>query len=264
MTRLRWALVDGWTITLRDLSHVTRQPFAFAVNLLFPVLILLMFVYLFGGGMAVPDGASYRDFLVPGMFALTMFFGIESTVTSVITDAARGITDRFRSMPIAGSAVVLGRNGADLVGAAATLAVMLVCGLAIGWRWHGSVADAALALLLLLWLRFAVLWLGIYLGLVMKNPASVVAVQILVWPIGFLSNVYTSPATMPGWLGALADWNPVSATAGAVRQLFGNPVWTPDSWAAQHPVLLAVAWPAVLVAIFLPLSVRAYRNLRTG
>lgn len=263
MNRLRWALADGWTITQRDLSHVTRQPFAFAVGLLFPVLIMLMFTYLLGGGMAVPDGGSYRDFLVPGMFALTMFFGLETTVTAVLADAARGITDRFRSMPIAGSAVVLGRNGADLIGAVAGLLVMVACGLAIGWRWHHGLAAAMAALLLLLLLRFAVLWLGIYLGLVFKNPSSVVAVQILVWPIGFLSNVYTSPATMPSWLGAIADWNPVSATTGAVRELFGNPGWAADSWAAQHSILLAVLWPVLLVAVFLPLSARAYRRLRS-
>jgi ABC-2 type transport system permease protein len=261
-SRIKWALVDGWTVTQRDLLHWARQPWVLALGLLFPVLILAMFTYLFGGGMAVPDGGSYRDFLVPGMLAMTMFFGIEGTVAAVTTDAARGVTDRFRSMPMAPSAMVLGRNGADMLNAVAGLLVMVLCGLLIGWRWYDGIGNALLAFALLLLLRFAVLWIGIYLGLILKSPESIVAIQILVWPVGFASNVYTSPATMPAWLGAIADWNPLSATVGASRELFGNPSWEGASWAAQHALPLAIVWPVVLVAIFFPLSVRAYRGLR--
>ena len=108
-------------------------------------------------------------------------------------------------------------------------------------------------------LRFALIWMGIYLGLVAGRPESVAAVQILVWPLGFLSNAFTDPASMPGWLGAIAEWNPLSATAAAVRELFGNPGWGGDSWAATHAVELAVAWPVVLTAVFFPLAVARYR-----
>jgi ABC-2 type transport system permease protein len=261
LQRLRWAVVDAWTITLRDLAHWARQPAQIVVGLLFPVLIVLMFGYLFGGAMSVPDGGDYREFLLPGMFALTMVFGIEATMVSVTTDAARGVTDRFRSMPMARSAVVVGRSAADMLNSTAGLAVLLACGLVVGWQWHRGAGDALLAVALLLLLRFALLWAGIYLGLLAKNPEAVVAVQILVWPLGFLSNAFTAPSTMPGWLGAIAEWNPLSATASATRELFGNPGWGGDSWIAQHSLVMAVVWPLVLFAIFFPLSVRRYQRL---
>jgi ABC transporter DrrB family efflux protein len=259
--RLRWAVLDGWTVTQRDLNHWLRQPAAVLVGLFFPVLLVFMFGYLFGGAMRVPDGGSYFDFLMPGMFALAMVFGLEATMIAVTTDVTKGVTDRFRSMPMAKSAVVVGRCGADMLNSALGLAVLIGTGLAVGWRAHGSPAEFLLAVALLLALRFAMLWIGIYLGLVAGAPELVVAVQILVWPIGFLSNAFAPPETMPGWLGAIAEWNPMSATAAATRELFGNPGWGGDSWVAQHALAMAVIWPVVLVAIFFPLSVRRYQRL---
>lgn len=261
MTRLRWALVDGWTMTVRDVSHWVRQPAQVLLGLLFPVMVVLMFGYLFGGGMSVPGGGDYREFLMPGMFAMTMVFGIETTFTSVTTDAAKGVTDRFRSMPMATSAVVVGRSAADMLNSILGLAVMVACGVIVGWRWHGSLGAALAAIGLLLLLRFAVLWLGIFTALALNNPTTLVAVQILVWPLGFLSNVFAAPATMPGWFGAIAGWNPLSATVAAARALFGNPGWGGDAWPAQHALLLAMVWPLLLIAIFFPLSVRAFRRL---
>lgn len=258
---LRWAAADGWTVTHRDLAHWRRQPAQVVVGLLFPVMLMLMMGYLFGGAMSVPGDGNYREFLLPGMFAMTMAFGIEATMVAVSTDVSRGVTDRFRSMPMAPSAVVVGRSLADMLHSAVGLAVMIGCGAAVGWRWHRGVALALAAVALLLLLRFALLWLGIYLGLLVRSPESVVAVQILIWPISFLSNVFVAPETMPSWLGAVSACNPLSATVAATRELFGNPGWGGDSWIAQHSVLLAVAWPVLLIAIFFPLSVRRYRRL---
>ncbi len=261
LDRLRWAIADAWTVTRRDLIHWVRQPFGIIVGLLFPVMVLLMFGYLFGGAMSVPGGGDYREFLVPGMFAMTMAFGLEGTMTSVATDAARGVTDRFRSMPMAPSAVVLGRSIVDMLNSALGLAVMIACGLLVGWQWRGSLGEALLAVALLLGLRFSLLWVGIFLGLVAKSPEAVVAVQILVWPVLFLSNTLVSPETMPGWLGAISEWNPLSATVAAARELFGNPGWGGESWISQNSLLMAVVWPLVIFAIFFPLSVRRYRRL---
>jgi ABC transporter DrrB family efflux protein len=259
--RLRWAVADSWTITQRDLSHWVRQPAQIAVTLLFPVMLVLMFGYLVGGQMRVPGGGDYREFLMPGMFAMTMVFGLEATMIAITADAAKGITDRFRSLPIASSAVVAGRSAADMLNSAVGLAVMVACGLLVGWRWHGGAGAALTAVGLLLLLRFAFLWVGIYLGLVVKNPEAVAAVQILVWPFGFLANTFAAPATMPGWLAAVAEWNPLSATVAATRELFGNPGWGGESWIAQHGLLMAVVWPLLILAIFFPLSVRRYRRL---
>ena len=258
---MRWAFADAWTITRRDLAHWVRQPTPVLVGLLFPVLTVLMFGYLFGGGMAVPGGGSYREFLLPGMYAMTMLFGLESTVAAVTADAAKGVTDRFRSMPMAASAPVAGRSVADLLNAVLGLAVMLACGLAVGWRSRDGLAGALIAVGLLLLLRFALIWVGVYVGLLLTGPEGLVAVQILVWPVGFLSSAFVAPSTMPAWLGALAEWNPLSATASATRELFGNPGWGGDSWPAQHALLLAVVWPLLLLAVFFPLSVHRYRRL---
>jgi ABC-2 type transport system permease protein len=263
LERLRWAVTDAWTVTGRDLAHWARQPAPVVVGLLFPVLMVVMFGYLFGGAMSVPDGGDYREFLLPGMFALTMLFGIEATMIAVTTDAAKGVTDRFRSMPMAPSAVVVGRATADMLSSMLGLAVLIGCGLAVGWRWHGSGADALLAVGLLVLLRFAVVWVGVYLGLLARNPEAVAAVQVLVWPLGFLSNVFAATATMPGWLGTIAQWNPLSATVSATRELFGNPgVGVDGSWIAQHWLMMAVVWPLAIIAVFLPLSVRRYQRLR--
>lgn len=250
---LKWALHDGWVMTQRELAHLARQPAQIVLTLLFPVLLVLMFGYVLGGGMRVAGGGDYREYLLPGMYAMTMLFGVESTFAAIATDTGRGVTDRFRSLPMAPSAQVTGRAAADLLTSALGLLVMLGCGLAVGWRWHDGFGGAGTAVALLLWLRFAVLWIGIYLGLLAGNPQLLVAVQILVWPVAFLSSALAAPQDMPAWLGALAHWNPLSATTDATRTLFGNP-----GGGATWPALL---WPAALTAVFAPLSIRQYRRL---
>lgn len=259
--RLRWAVADALTVAGRDAAHWRRQPAAVLVNALFPVLLLLMFVFLLGGGMVVPGGGDYRDFLVPGLLALAMVFGVEATMTAVVTDTARGITDRFRSLPMAPSAVVAGRCLADLASSVLGLLVLAAAAVAIGWRPGGGVLPALAAVGLLLLLRLAFLWIGIYLGLVARDPAAVTAVQILVWPFAFLSNVFVAASSMPGWLAAVAEWNPVAGTGTAVRELLGAPVGTGGGWATEHATLLAVGWPVVLAVVFAVLSVRRFQAL---
>ncbi len=198
-SRLAWAVADAWVITGRDLAHWARQPAAvIASTLLFPVVIAAMFGYLLGGAMTVPGGGSYRDFLMPGMFAMTMVFGIGATLTTVSADAARGITDRFRSMPMAASAVIAGRAAADTLNSAAALAVLSGCGFLAGWHPHRGAARAVAALALLLLLRFAFVWIGIYLGLTFyHNPEAVTAVRTLEFPVGFLGNPFVAvPCTV--------------------------------------------------------------------
>ncbi|MFI7214295.1 ABC transporter permease [Micromonospora maritima] len=252
---------DSLTLTLRALAQWRRDPGPLVGALAFDVLILLMFAYLFGGALQVPGGGDYREFLMPGMFAMTMLFGISQTTVAVSADAERGVTDRLRSMPVSRLAPLVGRAAADMLFAVVTLAVMLLAGLAVGWRPHGGPGATLAALGLVLLLRFALAWVGIFLGLVTKGPGAVTAVQTLEFPLGFLSSAFVAPSTMPGWLGAVAEWNPLSATVGATRELFGNPGWGGDSWVTAHHPLLAVLWPLALVAVFLPLSLRRYRAL---
>lgn len=254
------SLRDAATLTGRFLQHWKRRPVSIVLGLLFPVLMVLMFGYLFGGAMAVPDGR-YMDFLIPGMLAMTMLFGLEAMVVAVTTDTAKGITERIRAMPLTATAILAGRSIADLLNAVVGVAVMVATGLLLGWTTHRGLLLTLGGLGLLVWLRFAFTWIGIYLGLLLKTPESAVAVQVLVWPDGFLSSAFVSPDTMPSWLGAVATWNPLSATATAIRELFGNPNWNAHNWATEHSITLALIWPAVLTVIFLPLAARQYRAL---
>ncbi|MGP4020948.1 ABC transporter permease [Saccharopolyspora sp. 5N708] len=258
---LRWVLADSVTLTGRSLAHWARNPGQLIMSLAFNVLMVLMFGFLFGGAMVVPGGGSYREFLMPGMFAMTMVFGISMTTTAVATDMERGVTDRFRTMPMSPGAALIGRAVADLLFAVVTLVVMMLVGLAVGWRVHGSFGQLLAAMGLILLLRFALIWVGIYLGLVMKGQEAITGVQTLEFPLGFLSSAFVAPATMPGWLGAIAEWNPLSSTVTATRALFGNPGWGGDSWIVQHAGLMAVIWPVALTLVFLPLAVGRYRSL---
>ncbi|RRR87430.1 ABC transporter permease [Streptomyces sp. RP5T] len=240
-------------MTRRELAHWARQPVRVLVGLVFPVMLLLMFGYLVGGGRGV-DG-DYVDYLVPGMLALTMAFGLESTMIAVTQDLNKGVIDRFRSMPMANGAVLVGRSAADMLQSVLSLAAMIGVGYAIGWRVQGGVPGLLAAVGLLLLFRFAMLWIGIHLAMVAGKPEMVQAVQILIWPVGFLSNAFATPDSMPGWLGTVVDWNPMSQTATAVRDQLGGPGGEPGHvWAA-------VVWPLALLAVFFPLAVRRFTRL---
>ncbi|MFF1440779.1 ABC transporter permease [Streptomyces sp. NPDC058295] len=248
-----YALIDSWTMTRRELAHWARQPGRLVVGLVFPVMLLLMFGYLVGGGRGV--SGDYLDYLMPGMLALTMAFGLEGTMLAVTQDLGKGVIDRFRAMPMADGAVLVGRSAADMLQSAVGLAVLIVVGLALGWRPQGGPGAFLAAVGLLLLFRFAMLWIGIHLALVAGKPEMVQAVQILVWPVGFLSNALAAPAAMPGWLGIAVEWNPMSRTATAVRDLFGG------SGADPAHLWVAVAWPLALLAVFFPLAVRKFARM---
>ncbi|WP_416975197.1 ABC transporter permease [Streptomyces sp. 4F14] len=248
------ALTDSWTMTRRELAHWARQPGRLVVGFLFPVMLLLMFGYLMGGGRGV--SGEYLDYLLPGMLALTMVFGLENTMVAVTRDLDKGVIDRFRSLPMADGAVLVGRACADMLGSTIGLLTLMAAGLALGWRPDTDAPSFLAALSLLLLLRFAMLWIGIHLALIAGKPELVQTVQILVWPIGFLSNALAAPEAMPGWLGTAVDWNPLSQTATAVRDLYGVP-----GAEATH-LWTAVAWPLGLLAVFFPLAVRRFGRMR--
>jgi ABC-type polysaccharide/polyol phosphate export permease len=243
------------------LNHWRRNPTQVIAGMGFVVMLVVLYAFLFGGAMTVPGGGHYLDFLMPGMFVMTMAFGAGETLSAMTTDADRGVTDRFRSMPMSAGAVVMGRCLTDMLYATVTLAVMVACGLALGWRWTTGPVDVAAALGLLLLLRFAVLWVGIFLGLAIAGAAAVNAVWTLVFPLTMVTSAFAPTETMPLWLGTLAEWNPLTATVYAARELFGNPGAGGGSFISDNAVVLAVAWPLLIVAIFLPLSVRKYRRL---
>lgn len=260
---LRWSVLDAWNIARRDLLRWMANPTRILAELAFSAAFVLLFGYVFGSGMSVPGGGDYLEFLMPGLFAQFTAFGIGATMQEVASDAERGITDRFRSLPIATSAVVGGRAIADMANSVVGLAVTVGVGLAVGWSWHDGLGNAVAAFGLLLLLRFAFLWVGIYLGLLSPSADAVGALWMLLFPVTMLTSAFVAPELMPDWLGFIAEWNPLSSTITATRELFGNPgVPSGDaSWVVDNALPLAIAWPIVLVAIFLPLSARRYARL---
>ncbi|MEU7647385.1 ABC transporter permease [Streptomyces huasconensis] len=262
--RLYWAFADCLNITRRYLTHFLRQPVTIVWQLGFPIISVLLYGFVFGEAMKVPGGGDdgdYKQFLMPGMFVMTMAFGFMNTAMAVVTDASKGVIDRFRSMPMAPSAVAAGRGVADLVVACAELTILALTALAIGWRSSAGFTDTVLAFGLLLFLRFSLIWVGVFLGLVVPTPEAAGGLYAVAFPLTMISSVFVAPSLMPGWLAPVAAWNPVSSTGTATRELFGNPGAGGSTWVEQHAVLMAVVWPVVISLVFLPLAVRKFKQL---
>lgn len=262
--RARWAVTDCLTIVWQEITHLIRQPSTFAWQLGFPIVMVLMFVYVFGSAMDVSGqgaGVGYLDYAMPGLFTMTMAFGFMGTAFSVTMMKEKGFIDRFRSMPMASSAVVTGRGVADLLHALVDLAVLVVIALVLGWRSGGSLAATLGAFGLLLWLRLALIFVGIFLGLSVKNTEAAGNLFSLAFPFGMISSVFAPPELMPGWLGAIAAWNPVSSTAGAIRELFHSPAVQSGYWIEEHALAAAIIWPAAITIVFVPLAVMKYKGL---
>ncbi|KNE83278.1 multidrug ABC transporter permease [Streptomyces fradiae] len=257
---MHWAVADCLVIVRNELTHLARQPANIAWQLGFPIVSVLLFVYVFGSAMDV-GADDYKDYALPGMFAMTMAFGFMNTAMMVAINKEKGVMDRFRSMPMAPSAVVSGRGVSDVIGACLDLVVLALIALAVGWRSDGSLPATLAAFGLLILLRFALIWIGVFLGLLVPNQEAAGNLFALAFPFGMISSVFTPPSMMPDWLGAVAMWNPVSSTANAIRELFGNPVPSGGSWIEQHALLMAVVWPLIVTAVFLPLAVRRYQRL---
>ncbi|MFE9039873.1 ABC transporter permease [Streptomyces sp. NPDC012421] len=259
--RAYWAVADCLTLVRRTLLNYRRQPVAILWQLGFPIVSVLLYGFVFGSAMRVPGGGDYKDFLMPGMFAMTMTFGLMNTATAVVNDSGKGVMDRFRSMPMAPSAVTTGRGLSDLIVASAELAILTATALAIGWSSDGGVAGTLFGFGLLLLLRFSLIWVGVWCGLVVPNAESAGALYAVIFPVTMISSVYVAPSLMPDWLAPVAAWNPISSTVAATRELFGNPGADGASWVEQNAVLMAVIWPLALTAIFLPLAVRRFQRL---
>ncbi|MFJ9886022.1 ABC transporter permease [Streptomyces sp. NPDC091287] len=256
-----WAVSDCWNITRRTLTHYQRHPSAVIWQLGFPILSVLLYGYVFGSAMKVPGGGDYREFLMPGMFAMTMAMGFMNTAVAVVTDAAKGVVDRFRSMPMAPSAFASGRGAADLVVAAAELTILAVTALLMGWRADGGVMAGLGAFGLLLLLRFSLIWVGVWLGMLVPTPEAAGGLYAVAFPVTMISSTFVAPSLMPGWLGTIAAWNPISSTATAARELFGNPVAGGGTWVEEHALLMALVWPLVITLVCLPLAVRRFQRL---
>jgi ABC-2 type transport system permease protein len=266
MSSLTVAVNDSVTITRRNLIKVKRVPDLIVFATLSPIMFVLLFRYVFGGAIEVPGGVSYAEFLLPGIFAQTVVFGSTITGSSIAEDLQKGLIDRFRSLPMSRSAVLVGRTVADLAINALSIVVMALTGLAVGWRIHTSVGAAAAGFAVLLVFAYAMSWLMAMVGLTVRTPEVVNnASFIVIFPLTFVANTFVPLEGLPPVLRTFAEWNPVSAVVQAARELFGNTspaIPVPDAWPLQHPVVYTVLWTAIILVVFVPLSVRTY--LRTA
>ncbi|MCP3822569.1 ABC transporter permease [Streptomyces sp. A3M-1-3] len=225
-----------------------------------PITMLLFFGYVFGSALAMP-GEEYRAFLVPGLLAATAANGIMTGMFQAAQDADRGVMDRFRTLPMSRAAVPLGQTAADLLTTAAGMVPLILVGLAVGWRIEGGALEALGAFGLLLLFRFATSWVGAYLGMLVQNEEAAGQLGSATFILPLLSSAYIPTDNLPGRLRAIAEWNPISAVATAVRDLFGNAgaeAAPGAAWPVAHPVAGAVCWSVVLLAVFVPLAARKY------
>ncbi|MDA0566726.1 ABC transporter permease [Streptomonospora sp. S1-112] len=257
---------DTAVLTRRNLTHAVRSPAEPLLALLVPLMMVLLFGFVFGNVMAAEGTGGtpeqFREYLMPGMFVMAMLYSVAATAGGVALDVDKAVMGRFRSMPMAPSALLAARSAADLVRALPEIAVLIACGLLIGWEWTEGWDRALAAVGLLLLFRFAMTWVGILLGVLAPNPNVVgLIVYPLAFPLGVLSTMFTPPALMPEVLGRIAEWNPISAVIDAARVLFGNPRIVGDSWVADHPLPMALAWSGAIILLCAPLAVRRFRRL---
>ncbi|MEV7083753.1 ABC transporter permease [Streptomyces sp. NPDC093516] len=259
------AVRDVLVVTRRNVLRMVRIPEVLILSLVQPVVFVLLFAYLFAGSFGLPGAqgpAAYREFMMPGFFAQTIAFATASNSSvSMATDVQSGMVDRFRSLPMARGALLTGRTVADLVQNVIVIVVMILCALLVGWRIHHGVLRAVAAFALLLLMGYALSWVGVVVGLSVRAPEAAATSNFLwLFPLTFLSNAFVAPSTLPTVLRWAAEWNPLSATVQAARELFGNPgLAATGSWPAQHPVLVSVTWSVVIAVVCRTLAVRRYR-----
>jgi len=262
---LGWLVHDGIVVTRRNLIQTLRVPESVFFSLVQPVIFVLMFAYVFGGAIPVGPGAgadAYREYLVPGIFGQTVAFAAAASTVGLAEDMHKGIVDRFRSLPMAASAVLFGRTAADATRQVLVLFVLSLTGLVVGWRIHNGVAMALEAYLLLLLFAYTVSWVGSWVGLHMPNPETAsTAGLIWLFPLTFLSNAFVPINGMPPVIKTIAERNPVSSLVLACRELFGNPTGiVPEVWPLQHAEFYTLVSCLVVIAVFAPLAVRHYRR----
>lgn len=259
----RWN--DVVVLTRRNLIHISREPLQLSDVTVQPVLFTVLFIYIFGS--AVPVAGGYKSFAVAGLLLINLTTSAMGTAVGLNSDLTTGAIDRFRSLPMWRSAVLVGRSLADLLTAALCVAMVTLSGLVIGWRPHAAALSVVAAFGIALLFSYALSWACGCIGIISKGPESAQGVGLLIlFPASFVSNAMVPTLGMPGWLQVIADWNPVSALTAAVRDLWGNP--NPSAgvhaWPMQHPVEAALAWSIGMLLVFAPLAAHLFRRRTTG
>jgi ABC-2 type transport system permease protein len=254
-------LSDGWITTRRNLIKIKRVPDILVFTTLQPIMFVLLFTYVYEGVIDIP-GTTYTEFIMAGIFAQTVVFGSTYSGSAMAQDLKDGIIDRFRTLPMSPSAVLVGRTNGDLLINTISMAVMMITGFIVGWRIRSSFFEAVAAVALLLLFAYALSWVMAFLGMSVRSPEVINNVSFLVlFPLTFLSNAFVPSDTLPAPLRVFAEFNPVSSLVQAARNLFGNtPVGAPrpDAWTLQNPEITVLIGIAVVLVIFVPLAIRKF------
>ena len=261
---VRQALRDGMILAWRYLKRVPRIPELAIFAIIQSIMFVLLFAFVFGGAIPLPGGGNYREFLMPGIFAQTIAFASATTAIGMADDMGKGIIDRFRSLPMARSAVLTGRTFSDVIYNGGILIVLMATGLVVGWNWHTGILELLAGFGLLLLFTYAMSWIGVWLGLSVPNvEVGQQVVFTAIFPLTFVSSVFVPPATLPDFLRPIAEWNPVSTLASALRGLWGNPnpFVSGSGLANEQPAVVTVLWVVIILAIFIPLGARKYRSV---
>ncbi|WP_184074446.1 ABC transporter permease [Nocardiopsis mwathae] len=247
------ALHHGALLTWRSLLKIKRNPEEVLGLTFMPIMFVALFVFVFGQAM-MGDWQVYRDFIIPGITAQSVIFATIGTGVSLNTDIEKGIFDRFRSLPVARSAPLTGAILGDLVRYAITVVIVLLVGVAIGYRPAGGVPGVLGAFAVVMVFAFALCWLSAFVGLLLRTPMAVnIFGTLWMFPLTFASSTFVDPDMMPGWMSAFAKINPVTHVTDAMRGLMeGGPVAGPLMWTA--------VWTVLLIAVFFPLATRAYKR----
>ena len=254
---------DGWTVTKRNLIKIKRSPDMLVFAVLQPIMFVLLFSQVYGGAIAV-QGTDYTQFLMAGIFAQTVVFGATFSGSAMAQDLKEGLIDRFRTLPMSASAVLVGRTNSDLVLNGISMAIMMLTGLAVGWRVNSSPLEFLAGIGLLLLFSYAFSWVMALLGMSVKTPEVINNASFMIlFPLTFISNAFVPSDTLPLVLRVFAEWNPVSSLVQAARELFGNvgsaPV--PDIWTMQHPIVTVLIGIAVMLVVFVPWAVNKYTRI---
>jgi ABC transporter DrrB family efflux protein len=249
-------------VVRRNLIHIKRMPELLLDVTIQPVMFVLLFAFVFGSSIAVP-GTNYREFLVPGIMAQTIVFSSFIVALGLTSDLDKGIVDRLKSLPISRSTILVGRSISSLIHSSIGVTVMALTGLLIGWRVRDGVGHAVAAFAILLVFGFAMIWVGIWVGSIMRSVESVNGfIFTVMFPLTFVANTFAPTSTMPTWLRTVAEWNPVSSLTQSMRELWGNGPQAPSSaaWPLQHAEVTTVVWALVITAVFAPLALAAFKR----
>ncbi len=265
--RLRWLVEDAAVLAKRQFAHIRQIPEKLFDVTLQPLMFVLLFSFVFGNVISVPGGGDYHEYLIGGILVQTLAFGMMGPGVSMATDLGEGIIDRFRSLPMSRPAYLLGHLSAEFAASTLAIGIMIVAGLVVGWGINSSPLEALGGFGLLFLLSISMLWLGTLIGVIARSPDVVQGIAFTtIFPLTFVANTFVPVGGLPEGLRQFAEYNPVSCWAAAVRTLFGNPTAIPDgsAWPLEHPVVASVAWCLAILAVVVPLTVRAYRNRTSG